>query len=333
MLACFPYRLRNRRWSGRPEGMRPRPAERRFRCRAASALALVATLVLAGGCSPGGAPPSAQSAGPVTNFVVHGEVRGISTDHRQVVIRHEAVPGYMDAMTMPFRVAEPGAPAALQVGDSVEFRLRVGAEDGWVDQIRVTGHGPPVAPAVTNSPPEEDPLAPALAVGDAVPNCRFIDQNGSALELAQFKGRALALDFIFTRCPYPEFCPRLSRQFAAAQRELSADAGFTNWALLSVSFDPGYDTPARLREYGSRYHQDGRWWTLATTDLARLGVFANRFGLHYVPGADAAGQNHNLRTAVIDPSGRVTRIFIGNDWTIDQLVRAMREAAGATASH
>jgi protein SCO1/2 len=164
-----------------------------------------------------------------------------------------------------------------------------------------------------------------LNVGDTLPEYRFTNQLGQTIMTTQFRGQVLAITFIFTRCPFPTFCPRTMESFAETQRNLLAH-GPTNWHLLTLSFDPDFDTPAVLKAYGAGHGQDPRHWTLATGALIDITAIAEQFGLTFWREPEG-GISHNLRTAVIDPAGRVRKIFKENKWTSEELAAAMVAAA------
>ncbi|MDB6138150.1 MAG: hypothetical protein JWO94_1222 [Verrucomicrobiaceae bacterium] len=165
---------------------------------------------------------------------------------------------------------------------------------------------------------------PLLAVGDAVPDCELITEQGRVFHLHDHRGQALAVTFIFTRCPLANYCPLMSTHFLAVQRELAKDASAPNWHLLSLSFDPAHDTPATLLGYAKAHGADARAWTFATGKPGAVTDFGAAFGLsaYFKEGL----LNHNLRTVVIDARGRVQHVFKGNEWTPQELVWEMRKA-------
>ncbi len=164
-----------------------------------------------------------------------------------------------------------------------------------------------------------------LAVGDKVPEAEFISQDGKAVHLGDFKGQALAITFIFTRCPLPAYCPRMTARFAEAQQELQGPAAPAGpWHLLSLSFDPEHDTPEQLRAYAKAHAASLQHWTFATAKGEGVRRFGVQFGLTAV--MEEGLLNHNLRTVVLDAAGRVQCIFKGNEWTAAQLVWEMRKA-------
>jgi protein SCO1/2 len=237
----------------------------------------------------------------------------------------------MPAMTMPFDVRDTNELAGLEPGQAVEFRLSVADTEAWIDQIRrvsatssnATGSNVAGTPPTTRLARDVEPLLP----GDPLPEYVLTNQFGSRFSTRDFKGQALALTFLFTRCPYPTFCPKMAAEFQAAQQKLLAQPGVTNWQLLTVSFDPEYDKPAILKTYAEAHGYDPRHWTFATGALIDITALGEQFGLAFWRAPDLS-ISHNLRTAVVNPAGRVQQVFEGNTWTSDELVSALVAAAG-----
>jgi protein SCO1/2 len=275
--------------------------------------------------------PVAMLASTSTNtqvFQVKGVVVELMPAERSVRIRHEEIPGYMDAMTMPFEVKATNELAGLTAGDSVAFRMNVTEKDGWIDQIKKLDQ-PPV-----NTPPAATGIrivrdVEPLTVGDALPEYHFTNQLGQVVSLSQFRGQALAFTFIFTRCPFPTFCPLMSNNFRTVQDALAAaPGGPTNWHLLTISFDPDYDTPERLKNYAATYHADPAHWSFLTGTLIDITALSEQVGLQFWKDPQG-GLNHNLRTVVVDARGRVQRIFTENKWTPEELTAELVRAAAA----
>jgi protein SCO1/2 len=264
-------------------------------------------------------------------FAVKGLVRSLDPENALVHIEHEAIPGYMGQMTMPFDVKDTNELSGLLVGDAVSFRLQVTDREGWIDQIakipltRVTLKPKPRPPVRVTR------VVEPLEAGDLVPDYPFTNELGRTISLHQFRGQALGLTFIFTRCPYPTFCPRMSANFAQACQQLLArtDAP-TNWHLLSVSFDPDYDTPAVLKAYAEGYAYDPSRWSFATGAMIEIDAITEQFEMVFAP--DGSFFSHNVRTAVIDAHGRVQRIFAGNEWKVADFVAEMVKAASMKES-
>lgn len=242
-------------------------------------------------------------------------VRNVRPDGRHVSVAHEAIPEYMETMTMEFEAANPRELAGLNPGDAISFRLMVTPEHGWIERIRLRGSTAsktPSAPALTGET--------ILSVGDRLPAVSLIDHSGRPFQLRDLGGRPLAFTFIFTRCPFPDYCPRLNAQFAAVQSVLNPEAA----QLLSVSIDPSFDTPARLTEYAARYQPDPAKWRFATGEPAEIQRLGASFGLSVVPKNGTL--DHNLRTIVVNASGRIEKVFSGNEWTAADLLDALKSA-------
>jgi protein SCO1 len=270
-------------------------------------------------------------------FEVKGLVKELKPNGKTAVIAHEEIPNYMEAMTMDFDVKDKRELQGIAAGDSIQFRMVVTKDDGWIENVRKV---PSTAPTNANQSItlpttngtnaatfRRSPMVEPLNVGDAVPDYKFTNQFGAPLSLAQYKGRSLAITFIFTRCPFPTFCPRMSQGFEKAQRALKAQSTTTNWSLLSISFDPAYDTPERLKKYTAAYNLDTNHWWFATSDLWTIDGITEQFGLTFYRETPTALPQHNLRTVVIDARGRVQKVFVGNEWTGEELAEEMVKAA------
>ena len=250
-----------------------------------------------------GAPIESLNSTNRQSFIVRGVLKEIKTEGSTVVIQHEEIPGYMKAMTMPFRVRKPDETLGLKVGEPVSFRLVVTPDESWIEQLVSA----PSQKGGSNEPPS------AVTAGDApqrAPPTEFIFTNelGGRVDLRQLQGQALAITFFFTRCPIPEYCPRLSKNFAEASQLLKQTPGApTNWQFLSVTFDPAYDTPAVLKNYGQRYNYDSEHWHFLTGSREQIENLGGMFGLHFQ--ADGAFFNHDFRTVIINATGRVDMIY------------------------
>ncbi len=274
-------------------------------------------------------------------FTVKGIVKELKPNGKTAVIAHEEIPDYMPAMTMDFDVKEKRELAGLKPGDAISFRMVVTKDDGWIENIRKL---PPAAPTnagqvitinstnATNVGPltfRRSPIVQPLGIGDAVPDYKFTNQFDTPISLAQFKGRALGITFMFTRCPFPLFCPRMSQNFQKAQSLLKTNAvAPKNWSLLSLSFDPSWDTPERLNRYANAYNLDTNHWQFATSDLWTIDGFSEQVGMTFYRPTPTSLPEHNLRTLVIDAQGRLQKIFIGNEWTPEEFAEEMVKAAG-----
>jgi protein SCO1 len=266
-----------------------------------------------------------QRAGVEKPYPFKGIVVSVDRAREKVTVKHEAVPGYMDAMTMPFAVAEPKILEDLKPGDVIEAKLLVGDRSSRLEGIVISR--PPGTTSVETIPAPGNYGKP----GDAAPATTLVDQEGKGFSLRDFKGRAVAVTFIFTRCPLPEFCPRMNLNFSEVERLLAADPklyGATQ--LLSVSFDPAHDTPAVLKAFRDPFLKGvpgvvPGHWRFATGTLDEIKEFAGFFGLTYLKTGDQFV--HSLATAVIAPDGRLFSIRRGNDWEAKELVENLKKAA------
>lgn len=288
-------------------------------------------LVLLAGCgkTPDETTSSATS-GPIAHeriFQVKGVVVEVKPDAKAVTIKHEEIPGYMPAMTMPFAVKDTNVLAGIQQGDEVSFRMIVTDDDGWIDQVRTTRRKSVLQPAIRSesAAPDAEPL---LQVGDLLPEHHLVNQFGESFSTSRFQGQALAINFLFTRCPFPTFCPLTAHNFAVTQQRLSADRnGPTNWHLLTISFDTEFDTPPVLKAYAESHAYNPARWTFATGTPGDIAAIAEPFGQTFWHD-ESGGISHNLRTVVIDASGCVQKIFKGNEWKPEELMAEIRSAAG-----
>jgi len=290
--------------------------------------ALLGSALLAGavGCGQSEAPKPAAST---RLYPLKGVVVSVDSAAAKVIVRHEEIPGYMDAMTMPFSVSETKMLGELRPGDEIEAKLVVGETSSHLEGIVVSRKA---TAADVQTIPERGPYG---RPGDVAPKTVLVGQDGTPLSLSDFKGKAVALTFIFTRCPLPEFCPRMNSQFAEMEASLAKDAAlYGKTQLLSVSFDPEHDSPEVLREYRERFLKGVKGvnpahWRFATGTMDRIKEFATFFGLTYLKSGDQFV--HSLATAVITPDGKVYSIRRGNDWEPPDVIGDLRKAAAGEA--
>jgi protein SCO1/2 len=245
------------------------------------------------------------ATGCAKHYRAEGLVLRVDPLHRTVLISHRPIRGYMPAMSMQFRAAQHENLAALAPGTRIDFDLRVTAKSSEVRRIRAreTRQDIPVAPPSN-----------MVGLGGAIPDFSLTDQEGRAVRLADFRGRVVAIDFIYTRCPLPDVCPRLSATFAYAARRLH-DRPVT---FLSITVDPTWDTPAVLGEYARRYGAGGLAWRFLTGPPEAVREVAGLFGLTYF--AEEGAITHTIATAVISRDGKLAARIDGSGYRPDQLV-------------
>ena len=278
------------------------------------------------GCRPATQDPAAAST--LQNFKTYklrGKVVRTDTAKGEVTLNHEAIPGFMDAMTMPYKLKDANVLSELHPGDVITADLQVSQDanaDVLLEHIVVVAQGKPdYRPAVSYHVPTP---------GDSVPDFKLRNQDGRQIHLAQFKGGALLVTFIYTRCPLPDFCPRVTRNFAIINRELAANpALYAKTHLLCVSFDPEHDTPERLRAYGATYiGTDTKaafaHWDFAVPDQPVLRQMSTYFDVGITHGPDET-ITHTLSTTLIGPDGKVIRFYPGNEWTAEQITADVKQ--------
>jgi protein SCO1 len=290
---------------------------------------LCAVLVLTA-CHKDSTPTPEQTSAPARQtFVANGVVKELEPDGKTVVIQHEAISNYMGAMTMPLEVHDTNELHGLKPGDAITFRLVVTGKEGWVEGItRRRTPSPPTAASTASAPPgfQITKAVEPLGEGDRLPDYHLTNELGQPVGLGQYKGGALAFTFFFTSCPFPNFCPRMTSNFAEAAAQLANMPGAPRrWQLLSISFDPKNDTPERLQMYAKNAHYDPAHWSFLTGDPGQISELTDQFGETFSSGGGSI--THNLRTVVVDAGGRVRKIFVGNTWTSTELVQEMVKAA------
>lgn len=264
-------------------------------------------------------------------YPLKGKVQALDIFDRELTVAHEEIPGFMPAMTMPFKMPEDKSLLArfrgmrlerLRRGDVITATLVVKPNESWIENVNVVRYEPP--PDLPIAIPKE------ARVGESVVDVLLEDQDGKPLHLSDYRGHPLALTFIYTRCPLPEFCPRIMKNFQELEKAIEDDPDLRKSArLLSISFDVEFDRPEVLNAFGSAFVKDrgqGPFarWKLATGTKEAIDRLGRYFGLVFFK---EDGQfTHSLVSVVIGPDGKLARELSGNDWTPEEALAAMREA-------
>jgi protein SCO1/2 len=261
-------------------------------------------------------------------YSLQGQVLAISEDRRQATIKHEEIKGLMAAMTMTFKARDAQLLSGIKPGDLINATLVVGENEAYMSELKKVGEAPLEA-----APPPSAPASSGfelLKPGESLPDTGFVDQDGRARTFGDFKGGPVAITFIYTSCPIPDFCPRMDSHFAAIQRTIAADRTLSGVHLVSISIDPITDTPAVLRAHADRLMADSARWTFLTGDRDDIDQFASRFGLSVSRSlTDALDITHNLRTAIVDDEGKLVKVHVGNQWTPDQVIADLKAVVSA----
>ncbi len=286
------------------------------------------------GCQSGDAANSkTNSNSNQKRYDLKGKVVSVDKINKKAVIDHEEIPGFMPAMTMPFSIHEDWVWDELYPGAEIRAVLVVDntADDPyWLEKIGIVAAPNPGQPA----PPVDERFA---QIGNPIPDFSLTNQDGKLISPKNFAGKAYAITFIYARCPLADYCIKMSTNFSDAATFINKDPELKDKAaLLSISFDPENDTPAKLKSYGLGYMGKGATdlgvWQLAVGSDKEVKKIADFFGLRYeVDANDKTQINHSLRTAVISPDGKVTKIFAGNEWTTAQLLSELKAAGNAEA--
>jgi protein SCO1 len=268
----------------------------------------------------------------VKRFKLKGEVISVDKAAKKASVKHEKVEGYMEAMTMDFPIREDWVWGDLSAGSEIQADLVVDDVNGkfWLEKIAIVAAPNPNNPV----PPINEKFS---QIGSALLDFSLINQDGKKISSKDFKGKALAITFIYSRCPLPEYCILMSKNFSDLANQLSNNADFKDKIrLLSISFDPTNDTPEKLKQYGLGYlgkdaKPDFTVWQLATGKDEEVKKIAEAFGLRYEIDQNNKTQfNHSLRTIVVSPEGKVTKIFPGSDWTTSQLMDELVKTLNTT---
>ena len=286
-------------------------------------LLLTVWLLVITGCKPEVPAPKA-GVPAVQTYDARGIVRQIAPDRGTATIQHEAITNFMGAMTMDFTVRNTNDLQNLAPGDKITFKLLVTETNSWIESVRFVAH---VVEEVTNHVFIFHAPSAELKPGDPLPDFTMTAEDGRPVRFSNFRGQVLAFTFFFTRCPLPDFCPRMDLNFADTRTLLRAAPGApTNWQFLSISFDPEFDLPETLTNYARYYRQgDADRWLFAVADTNTLARLAPLLDLKIAHEDNSI--SHNLRTVVLDPQGRIARQFDGNLWTPEELADAMLDAA------
>jgi protein SCO1 len=305
-----------------------------------------AVIAWSAGCHPG-EKPGDRAAPPVaptkkaekkpdkgtrkSDYTLKGIVKKVDLARGSVTIAHEAIPGFMDAMTMPFFYDDRAFLESLASGDEVTGTLHVETIDGVVNSYELRTldvSRPATRQMVLDVSKGKVSLREAprkLEPGEAVPDFAMTTQQGKPLNLSDLRGSVVVLTFIYTRCPLPDFCPLMDRKFAElAQRINAIPDRASRVRLISLSFDPEHDTPAVLAKHAQARGAAPPLWIFAVASHEELNKIGPPLGLFYGPRQNEIA--HNLCTAIIGPDGKLARLELGtarNKWENVDLLKTI----------
>lgn len=270
----------------------------------------------------GSAPKPPQASNAAQRFEVKGKVVSADKATHTVTIAHGDIKGFMEAMTMPFQLLDDWVYPELKPGAQIQATLVIDQGRTWLENPVVSN----VIDPNLVSRSEESGVEPAA--GTETPDFALVNQDGKKISFKQYRGKALIMTFIYTRCPLPDYCPLMTQNFVTINRELQNNPALRDKArLLSVTVDPDHDKPNVLREYGVRQigsDKDGfKRWEFATGSPEQIKSVAQFFGLNYWQEKDQI--IHGLRTAIIAPDGKVAKVYRGNDWKPEDVLKDLEK--------
>jgi protein SCO1/2 len=254
-------------------------------------------------------------------YQVTGLVTAVDAPHQTVVVSHDAIPGYMDAMAMPYQVRDQKVLAELKPGMKIEFTLVVGKSSSYIVDVHARQYDsqerdPDQARRLALLDSAMHPDSAKIKIGEVVPDFALVDQNNRRVTLSQFDGKVVAITFIYTRCPLPDYCLRMSNNFGRLQKRFGERLG-RDLILLSMTFDPAHDQPEVLAKYAAVWKADAEGWRFLTGPLETVKQVSARFGMNFWP--DEGLMTHSLHTVVIDRRGKLVANIEGNQFTAAQL--------------
>jgi protein SCO1/2 len=247
------------------------------------------------------------------HYRAQGIVLSVDRPNEIVTISHRAIPGYMEAMAMPFHAEKSQDLSNLAPGSRINFQLKVTRHAATIRHIRIEQL--PTADVPLPKPEGQ------VSIGETLPDFTLTDQDGRAATLSSFRGKLAVVDFIYTRCPLPNVCPMLSANFARLQKRFGDKI-----TLLSITLDPQYDTPPVLTDYAQRWRADSRNWHFLTGSPDEIRKVAGHFGVIFWPEEGAI--THTSSTAIIDPTGHLAALVEGSSFTSQQLIDLVQSLAG-----
>ncbi len=282
----------------------------------ATSVVLAASVALAA-CGGGDRSASRfEASADARRYPIAGEVRAVHVRDGTLTVAHEDIAGLMDAMTMDFHVQDPWVLRAAGPGDRITGTLVLDGARSWIEAIAITKADSGYTPGPAGTLPN--------AVGIPMPDVALVNQDGAAVRPSAWVGHPAVLTFVYTRCPLPDYCPLLMQRMNQIAARLEADGRRDSIWLAAVTLDPEFDTPAVLKAYGDQWipapEGGGRYdrFALLTGDPDAIRTLASTFQLTYEQQDDEIV--HGLRTVVVDAEGRIVRVFLGTDWSVDDVL-------------
>lgn len=296
-------------------------------------LSIVVLMIAFGAFGVVGCHQKAQStqSSATKQYPIRGTVVQVDQKDGQITLQHEAIPGLMEAMTMDYPVTDKAALGEMHPGDKIVATLLADPSPDGPSNLRLSE-----IVIISQAKPDysQGVQYHVPTAGDLVPDFSLLNQSDKKIDLKQFRGKVVLMTFIYTRCPLADYCPRMSRNFAQIDQQLATNpAIYKETHLLSVSFDPAYDTPKVLRSYGGAYtgkysHEMFQHWEFAAPSEKELPKMEQFFDVGVTPGEKGTFQ-HSLATVVIGKDGKVIAFYPTNDWSVADVLQQVKQAASA----
>jgi protein SCO1/2 len=257
---------------------------------------------------------------PVTGMIV-----SVNPSTRTFVASIQAIPNYMQAMTMPFEVRQAADLRGLAPGVVVSFTLVVEAQTSYATGLTVVHYAnTDQDPFSANrlkllsdlASPSRREAAQAVALGAVVPDFTLVDQRKRPVSLAALRGKVVVANFIYTTCALPNFCLRLANNFGVLQKRFAPQLG-KDLVLLTVTFDPVHDTPEVMATYARQWNANADTWRFLTGAPADVERACALFGVHAY--SNEGLMDHSLHTVIIGRDGTLLANIEGNQFTATQL--------------
>ncbi len=266
----------------------------------------------------------ARLAAGAQTYGASGLVLKVDRQHDEILVSMQEIPGYMDAMVMPLPVRQQQDLQGLRPGTMVDFRLVVTENSSYAEGIRARSfvslendpQGACRLAIIDKTLDAKSTTASRVVPGQHVPDFTLSDQYHRPVSLSQFSGKVVAMTFVYTRCPLPNFCFRLSTNFGQVQRRFSTQMG-RDLILLTVTLDPANDQADALLKYGSIWKANNNSWRFLTGSPAAVKRVTDFFGV--VSNQDEGTITHSLHTILIDRGGNLVANLEGNEFTGKQL--------------
>ena len=281
------------------------------------------------GCQPR-SESAQETALPVPGRPLTGQIVSVDAERRTLLVDHDEIPDYMPRMTMEFQASAADIANAIE-GQRIRARL---LEEGegvfrlahiWpiedVGASQVSGSAAALRQDTTIRG-----RSAFRSVGEDLPSFALYDQTGEVVDISRYRGKYILLNFIYTRCPIATMCPAAINLMEAVQHDVGEVGRSEELELISITFDPEYDTPGVLREFAEVRGIDTSNYSFMTGPESAIKDLLRQFGV--LAQVEGPLIQHTLATLLIDPQGRIIDRADGSQWDVEQFVRKILRKRG-----